>query len=28
MDEENLRVDSSEWKEKEIGGVKVKINEE
>ena len=28
MDEENLRVDSSEWKEIEIGGVKVKINEE
>lgn len=28
MDEENLRVDSRQWKEKEIGGVKVKINEE
>ena len=28
MDEENLKVDSSEWKEKEIGWVKVKINPE
>ena len=28
MDEANLRVDSSEWKEKEIAGTKVKINEE
>lgn len=28
LDEENLKVDSSEWKEKEIAGTKVKINEE
>lgn len=28
MDEANLRVDSSEWKEKEIGGIKVKINQD
>lgn len=28
MDEKNLKVDSSEWEEKEIGWVKVKINPE
>ncbi len=28
MDEENLKVDSSEWKEKEIDWIKVKINTE